>query len=138
MRTRHGDIHALAHPADQPAGISALVSNRLPAELEATSLLRRAEADGDFATVLRRGDPERGSLLLVITSRGRHAGCLERVLDFDTGGYRWQPSGPAEDSDPQQLADFLARRTKSDEDLWLIELDVARPERFIAETTANG
>jgi len=44
-------------------------------------------ADGGFATVLRKGDEERGSLLLIVTSRGRHMACLERILDLG-GGYR--------------------------------------------------
>jgi hypothetical protein len=37
-----------------------------------------------------------------------------------------------------EIADFLARRARFDEDLWAIELDIAEPERFIAETTSMG
>ncbi len=36
-----------------------------------------------------------------------------------------------------EIADFLARRTRFDDDLWAIELDIADPERFIAETTSK-
>jgi hypothetical protein len=36
------------------------------------------------------------------------------------------------------LADWSQKRVRFDEDLWLIELDIADPERFIAETTAKG
>ena len=112
--------------------------SRLPTALEAASLVRSAQATGDFATVLKKGDPDRGALLLVISSRGRHVACLERVLSFETGQYRWQRSGPIEDAAPEELRDFLARRSRSDDDLWLIELDIAQAERFIAETTAEG
>ena len=59
------------------------MAERLPASLEATALMRRAEAAGDFATVLHKGDVDRGALLLVIGSRGRHVACLERVLSLD-------------------------------------------------------
>ena len=110
---------------------------RLPSGLEASALVRRAEADGDFATILRKGDPDRGSLLLVIASRGRHVTCLERMLSPD-GNYRWNQTGPADSESSGDLVDFLARRTRFDEDLWLIELDIALPERFIAETTVQG
>ena len=110
---------------------------RLPAHLEASSILRRAEAAGDFATILRRGDAERGSLLLVVSSRGRHVACLERVLSLD-GGYAWQAVGPAESASSTEIAEFLAKRARFDEDLWAIELDIAEAERFIAETTAAG
>ncbi len=87
--------------------------------------------------MVRKGDPERGSLLLLIASRGRHAACLERILNLD-GSYAWQRSGPGESASSTEVAEFVARRARFDEDLWAIELDIAEPERFIAETTASG
>jgi hypothetical protein len=113
------------------------MTGRLAASVEASALIRRAQADGGFATVIRKGDPERGSLLLVVRSRERHVACLERLLSLD-GGYRWQGAGPLESSEPAELAEFLQKRASFDEDLWIIELDIAHPERFIAETTAAG
>jgi hypothetical protein len=86
---------------------------------------------------MKKGDPERGSLLLFVSSRGRHVACLERVLNLD-GSYRWQAVGPADSAGSAEIADFLARRERFDEDLWAIELDIAAPERFIAETTHLG
>jgi hypothetical protein len=95
------------------------------------------QADGGFATVIRRGDDERGSLLLLVSSRGRHVACLERVLKLD-GSYGWQLAGPPESASSAEIADFLAKRARFDEDIWAIELDIADPERFIAETTSAG
>jgi hypothetical protein len=86
---------------------------------------------------MKRGDAERGSLLLFVTSRGVHLACLERVLDLD-GTYRWQRVGPSESASSAEIADFLVRRARFDEDLWAIELDIADAERFIAETTLTG
>ena len=86
---------------------------------------------------MKKGDPERGSLLLFVTSRGRHVACLERVLDLD-GSYSWKVVGPGDSASSEVIADFLARRERFDEDLWAIELDIAEPERFIAETTRLG
>jgi hypothetical protein len=86
---------------------------------------------------MKKGDPDRGSLLILVASRGRHIACLERVLNVD-GSYRWQTAGPAESASSGDVAAFVARRARFDEDLWAIELDVAQPERFIAETTALG
>jgi len=111
------------------------MNDRLPSGVEVGGLLRRVEAAGDFATVLKTGDKDRGALLLVIASRGRHVACLERMLAPD-GTYRWATSGPGDSEGSGELAAFLAKRTRFDDDLWLIELDVAQPERFIAETTA--
>ena len=110
---------------------------RLPTHLEVASILRRASSAGDFATVMKRGDADRGSLLLIVTSRGRHVTCLERALGPD-GTYRWTAAGPPESAGSAEIGDFLRKRARFDEDSWAIELDIADPERFIAETTLTG
>ena len=112
-------------------------SDRLSSSVEAAGLLRRAEAEGGFAAVLHKGDADRGALLLVIRQRGAYVACLERTLDFD-GRYAWGQTGPAKEESPEKLAEFLDRRVRFDSDSWLIELDIAHPERFIAETTSAG
>lgn len=86
---------------------------------------------------MRKGDPERGSLLLLVSSRGRHVACLERVLAM-SGDYQWQAVGPGESAGSTEISEFLARRARFDEDLWVLELDIAEAERFIAETTSSG
>ena len=95
--------------------------------------MRRAEADGDFATLLRKGDPDRGAVTLVLQQRGEFRGILERELGAGFS-YDWvfKPAGS------ESPADFVARRERFDTDFWLIELDIAEPERFIAETTSLG
>lgn len=87
--------------------------------------------------MLRKGDPDRGSVLLFVASRGRHIATLERVLDIG-GTYRWEAVGPGESASSIEIADFLARRARFDEDCWAIELDIADAERFIAETKLTG
>jgi hypothetical protein len=105
--------------------------------VEASGLVRTAEAGGDFAAILRKGDADSGALLIVVRKRGELVACLERRLD-PTGTYRWaEVSGDQAAREPN-LAEFLDRRVKFDPDLWLIELDIAHPERFIAETTSAG
>ena len=86
---------------------------------------------------MRKGDHERGSLLLFVSSRGAHVTTLERILNLD-GSYSWQRVGPPESAGSAEIGDFLARRARFDGDFWAIELDIADPERFIAETTSEG
>jgi hypothetical protein len=109
--------------------------SRLPAHVEVAGILRRVAASGDFATVMRKGDAERGSLIIFVTSR--HVAVLERVLASE-GEYRWQAAKGLEPAGSIEIADFLAKRARFDEDMWAIELDIAEPERFIAETTLTG
>ncbi|HEX5236921.1 MAG TPA: DUF1491 family protein [Sphingomicrobium sp.] len=112
------------------------MSERLPTHLEVTAIIRRAAASGGFAAVVKKGDPERGSLLLMVSSRGRHMAFLERILSV-SGAYRWAPAGPSESASSDEVRDFVSRRARFDEDLWAIELDIADPERFIAETIGS-
>jgi hypothetical protein len=112
-----------------------LTKPRLAASIEASALVRRVNADGGFATILAKGDAERGSLLLVVTERGRHVAMLERMLNAE-GEYSWHRSGP--EFGAPTPAEWLQKRRRSDEDLWLIELNVPDAERFIAETTSKG
>jgi hypothetical protein len=113
------------------------MTERLPAQLEAGALVRQAEAEGGFGTILKRGDPDRGALILMIARRGKHHAFLERALGHE-GTYRWQQVGPASGADAAALADWSQKRVRFDEDLWLIELDIPDPQRFIAETTSKG
>ena len=109
------------------------MDDRLPAGLEAAALRRQVEAEGGTVAILHRGDPDRGSLLLLIASRGIVATLLERALGSQ-GTYGWI----RRDSDAVTLAESTRRRIESDPDSWLIELDVADPQRFIAQFVGEG
>lgn len=104
---------------------------RLPAALEAATIRRGVETAGGSAMVLRSGDPDRGSLILIVNHKGVHHAILERLLELG-GSYRWERTGPPA-ANPAEVAEFLDRRAQFDPDSWLIELDVADAERFIAE-----
>ena len=110
---------------------------RLPAALEASAIRRLVESEGGHAIVARRGDPDRGVLLLEIRERGRFHAFLERSPGAD-GAQCWVPTGHSVDSNPAEMADFLKRRARFDPDMWLIELDVPDAQRFIAETGTIG
>src|SRR5688500_1659294 len=77
-------------------------NERLPASVEAAGLVRRAQGDGDFATIVKKGDPDRGAILLLVSSRGRHVACLERMPTLD--GYQWASVGPSESAVPTKSA----------------------------------
>ena len=113
------------------------MDDRLPTALEVGGIVRRVQAAGDFAAIIRKGDADRGSLVLLVSSRGRHVACLERLLG-PSGNYLWQRTGPSESASSMEIRDFLAKRARFDEDSWAVELDIADAERFIAETISAG
>jgi hypothetical protein len=109
------------------------MDDRLPSHVEVGAIIRQVEANGGFATVLRKGDPDRGAVTLILQERGEFRGIMERELGADFR-YEWTFRGGSSES----LDDLTARKLQFDPDFWLIELDIADPERFIAETTGQG
>lgn len=105
---------------------------RLATSILIGALRQRAEAQGGFATVLAKGDPTSGAVLVVLAEQGGEERIMERILQLD-GRYSWLQvgnSGAANDPNPEK---FLERRRKYDPDLWIIELNIASAERFTAE-----
>ena len=109
---------------------------RLASGFEVGALRRLVEAAGGSATVVRKGDEERGQILLCLSQRGAYLTFLERALQ-PSGRYQWNRLGPVAEA-PDQTDSFVERRVKFDPDLWLIDLDIADAERFIAQLTTSG
>ncbi len=106
---------------------------RLATHILVGALIRQVQEAGGFATVLHRGDPVSGVILIQCLERGKPTGLFERVADLK-GGYRLERCGPAADADATATDEYVARRRRSDPDLWLMELDVAQAERLAAIT----
>ncbi|WP_158703086.1 DUF1491 family protein [Allosphingosinicella vermicomposti] len=98
-------------------------------------LLRLAARDGGFGAVLSKGDEQAGEIIVLLLEKGRKRAILERILQ-PNGDYCWHPADAKIVEDEDKFQDFLARRTRFDPDLWLIELDIASAERFAAEMNA--
>ena len=109
---------------------------RLASSVLVTALLRRAEAEGGFGTVLARGDATAGAIAVVLVERGANPRFLERVLQSD-GRYAWQETKLSMESDGELQA-LIARRRRFDPDLWILELDIVSVERFAAEMNSIG
>jgi hypothetical protein len=109
---------------------------RLASSVLVTALLRRAEAEGGFGTVLARGDATAGAIALVLVERGANPRFLERVLQSDDR-YAWQETKLSMESDGELQA-LIARRRRFDPDLWILELDIVSVERFAAEMNSIG
>ena len=111
------------------------MSERLPAHLAVGAILRLAEAQGGFATVLARGERDAGTILLVTLCRGGPATLHERMPSL-AGSRNFVATRQENPENPQEFSEYLARRRRQDADLWLIEVDIADPERFVAQIAA--
>jgi hypothetical protein len=107
------------------------MDNRLPAHLEASAIIRLAESQGGFATVLAKGERDAGTILIVTLCHGRGAVLHERMPQLD--GSRSFVTAKDEDPEkPYEFSEYLERRRRQDQDMWLIEVDIADPQRFVA------
>lgn len=109
------------------------MNDRLPAHLLVSALVRRANEEGGFATVLARGDRDSGVILLACSERGALPFFLERGLG-PNGKAQLLRTGPQDVSDADAANAYWQRRRSRDPDLWVIELDIAGSERFAATT----
>jgi hypothetical protein len=110
---------------------------RLPAQLEVSSLIRRAETANGFAAVLKKGERDAGTILLVLRETHANARLFERMPDLD-GRRKWTCSRTEEIDNKQEFEDYLVRRGASDPDLWILELLIADGERFVRSLDLTG
>ena len=106
------------------------MSERLPAHLEISSLIRLAQANGGNAMVLNKGERDAGTILLVTMCRGSDARLYERMPQLD--GSRSFIVTKSQDTEKQnEFSEYIQRRAQQDPDIWVLEVDVDDPERFI-------
>lgn len=107
------------------------MEGRLPAHLEASAILRLAESEGGFATVLAKGEHDAGTILVVTLCRGSDGTLYERMPQLD-GTRKFLAAKRENTENNGEFSEYLARRRAQDPDSWLIEVDIADPERFVA------
>lgn len=113
------------------------MSARLASSLLVGALMRRITSEGGYATILAKGDETAGAILLVCCDRGIIQTVIEQLLAPD-GSYRWARVGPQLPRDEADVNVYLEKRRRFDPDLWLVELDSPRVQRFAAEMIGEG
>lgn len=106
------------------------MSARLASGVIASALIRQVNAAGGSAMVLARGDATAGAILILALERGVYRRFLERGIGRD-GRPALISSGP-QAADSAAITAYWQRRRERDPDIWVLELDVAQPERFAA------
>ena len=107
------------------------MSERLPTHLEVSALIRLVEAQGGSAMVLAKGERDAGTVLVVTMFRGEGGRLFERMPQLD--GTRPFIATKSQDPEkPQEFSEYLERRRRQDPDIWVVEVDIVDPERFIA------
>ena len=110
---------------------------RLPAHVEISGLIRAVQAEGGFATILSKGERDAGTILLVTLDREGPAKLYERMPQLD-GSRAFVVSRTQDIDNPLEFNEYLTKRGTQDPDLWILELDIANPERFAALQHKTG
>lgn len=107
------------------------MNDRLPAHLEVNGLIRAVQAAGGFATVLAKGEPDAGTVLIIAVENGANARLYERMPKLD-GSREFSLTRKQDAEKPWEFNDYLTKRRQQDRDIWIVELDIADAERFVA------
>lgn len=104
---------------------------RVSTRLWVQAMIRRCSVDGVHAVLLRRGDEDRGAVMLKVNRFD--AGCTvwtqTRTMD---GAPAWM-RGTGADPVAEQAADaYVERQVKRDPDLWVVEIE-DRHARFMPD-----
>jgi hypothetical protein len=113
-----------------------LIEPRLTSGVLISAIKRLVEAEGDFATVLKKGDAVSGAILLIGQVRGADPKLYERYPALD-GQSVWQRLDLKE-SGGVAVQDYWKKRCAGDPDLWVLELDIPQAGQFVAEMLATG
>ena len=110
---------------------------RLPARLEIAGLIRLAQNGGGFAAVLKSGEEQAGTILLLLTENGTNPRVYERMPQLD-GSRAWHCSMQDDAENNHKINQYLDRRGRQDDDLWIVELDIVNGERLIGLPPIKG
>ncbi|BBK37998.1 hypothetical protein STAQ_30760 [Allostella sp. ATCC 35155] len=95
---------------------------RLKSRLRVAAEIRRCDATGIAAAVLRRGDPDAGAILLKVNRFA--AGCRIFTGGWGPDGERMWHAGTGPDPVPEADADaYVERQRDRDPDLWVVEIE---------------
>lgn len=111
-----------------------MIEPRLASGVLISAIKRLTEAQGDFATVLKKGDAISGAILLIGQVRGADPIIYERYPSIE-GQSTWQTVNLAQKNDAA-VQIYWKKRCAGDPDLWVLELDVASGARLNGLLTA--
>ncbi len=106
------------------------MDDRLPAHAEVSALIRAVGAQGGFGMVIKKGERDAGTLLIICCENGTNLRAFERMPQLD-GTRKWVLSKEEDPENPQDFSDYCKRRKRQDDDLWIVELDVPNAEQFL-------
>jgi len=94
---------------------------RIKAAIWVQMALRMGAQDGRYGTVIRKGDPDAGGVLVVLHGR-EGLSVLSQIRGAD-GELAWLRATGAAPVDQAKADEYVARQLRFDPDLWVLEFE---------------
>jgi len=104
---------------------------RLSTDIWVGALIRRAELEGAYATVIRKGDPRAGAVL--VKALDRRAGVAHLLAEAIRGDGERVWMAPVAATDETELDAYIGRAVRFDPDIWVVEIDDRAGRHFLTE-----
>ena len=91
---------------------------RLKTEIRVSAFLKRAQAGGAFAVIIRRGDPDAGAIWIIARQTPNYFRYVEQMSM--SGGREWFKDGPFDEAN---LSTRMNKAVDRDPDLWIVEIE---------------
>jgi len=109
---------------------------RVKSGIWVAAYIRRCQAEGVPAVVVRRGDEAAGAIFICVD---RLDGTVEVYGPAPAGAEgseserRWMSCLHSSPANSAEAADYLARQSRFDSDLWIIEIEDRRGRHFLGD-----
>ena len=99
----------------------------LKSSLKVKAIIRSAQSNDLFATILRSGDKDNGIILLKLRRKGNQSILLGKVLSAD-GFYKWNDLFYNENNwvDEKDVDKRIEKEIDIDPDIWILEIETEK------------
>lgn len=108
------------------------IAPRLKADIWVKALIRRAQAAGAAAMVVRRGDDTSGTVLVKVNPLNGEAEVYSPAREGD-GSLVWLSKGRQPEADADA---YIEKQRRFDPDIWVIEIEDREGRHFLQEKVA--
>ena len=107
---------------------------RLKPVIWIAALRKRAEAAGAFVMVLQKGDPDGGSVTIIVEGPKGESVLYTAQTQMD-GTRAWHRDA---EISPLEIQSRITALTRMDEDMWVLEITDSLGRHFLDETILNN
>lgn len=107
----------------------------LSSDLWVSALIRRAQLEGAYATVVKKGDDRAGSVIVKAYDTSTRTAKLYTEAFGPDGDRLWIQ--PVTSESESELDAYITRQRGYDPDLWVVEIEDRQGRHFITEKVAG-